>query len=86
VEGADEVLVDKLIALGIISVLDLSDVGPDPLVSELKMEPDFAERLVDAADREAKLAAAAESERKQAERELAQQSRTVDAGNPERDE
>ena len=27
VEGADEVLVDKLIALGIISVLDLDDVG-----------------------------------------------------------
>ena len=32
VEGADEVLVDKLIALGIISVLDLDDVGVEPLV------------------------------------------------------
>ena len=84
VEGADEVLVDKLIALGIISVLDLSDVGPDPLVSELKMEPDFAERLVDAADKEAKTAAA-ESERKQAEKELAQQSRSFSAGSEERD-
>jgi N utilization substance protein A len=86
VEGADDVLVDKLIALGIISVLDLSDVGPDPLVSELKLEAGFADRLVEAADREAKTAAAAESERKQAERELAQQARAVDAGNEERDE
>jgi len=85
-EGADDVLVDKLIALGIISVLDLSDVGPEPLVSELKLEAGFAERLVDAADREAKTAAAAESERKQAERELAQQGKTLDAGNEERDE
>jgi N utilization substance protein A len=86
VEGADEVLVDKLIALGIISVLDLSDVGPEPLVAELKMDANFAERLVEAADKEAKTAAAAESERKQAERELAQQGRTLNAGNEERDE
>lgn len=83
VQGADEVLVDKLIALGIISVLDLSDVGPEPLVSELKLDGDFAKRLVEAADREAKTAAA-ESERKQAERELAQQGRTVNAGDEER--
>jgi N utilization substance protein A len=85
VEGADEVLVDKLIALGIISVLDLSDVGPEPLVSELKLTSDLAERLVEAADREAK-AVAAESDRKQAEKELAQQSRAVSATDERRDE
>lgn len=85
VEGADEVLVDKFIALGIISVLDLADVGPEPLVGELKLDADFAERLVEAADKEAK-SAAAESERKQAERELAQQGRTLNAGNEERDD
>jgi N utilization substance protein A len=38
VEGADDVIVDKLIALGIISVLDLDDVGTDPLVAELKLD------------------------------------------------
>jgi len=83
-EGADDVLVDKLIALGIISVLDLSDVGPDPLVGELKLNPDFASRLVETADREAKTAAA-ESERKQAEKALAQQSRSFSAGSEERE-
>jgi N utilization substance protein A len=85
VEGADEVLVDKLIALGIISVLDLSDVGPDPLVGELKLTSDLAERLVEAADKEAKTVAA-ESDRKQAEKELAQQGRTLDASAERRDE
>lgn len=85
VEGADDVLVDKLIALGIISVLDLDDVGPEPLVSELKLEPDFAERLVEAADNEAK-AMTAEAEQKQAERELAQQTNTLDAVSEERNE
>jgi N utilization substance protein A len=84
-EGADDVLVDKLIALGVISVLDLSDVGPDPLVSELKLASDFAERLVEAADREAKTVAA-ESDRKQAEKELAQQGQAVDASEERRDE
>lgn len=78
VEGADEVLVDKLIALGIISVLDLDDVGPDPLVAELKLDREFAQRLVEAADREAK-ALTAEADKKQAKKQLAQPARAVDA-------
>jgi N utilization substance protein A len=77
VEGADDVLVDKLIALGIISVLDLDDVGPEPLVSELALVPDLATRLVQAADREAK-AMTAEAEQRQAEKELAQQGEGAD--------
>jgi N utilization substance protein A len=83
VEGADDVLVDKLIALGIISVLDLDDVGPEPLVAELGLEPDFSRGLVEGASREAK-ALAAESERKQAEKELAQQTNVSDV--PEKDQ
>ena len=74
VEGADEVLVDKLIALGIISVLDLDDVGVEPLVGELKLDRGFAERLVKAGDREAK-AMVAEADQKQAEKELSQQAK-----------
>jgi len=83
VEGADDILVDKLIALGIISVLDLDDVGPEPLVAELGLERAFAERLRDGVDKEAK-ALAAESDRKQAEKELAQQTNVSDA--PEQDQ
>jgi N utilization substance protein A len=75
VEGADDVIVDKLIALGIISVLDLDDVGSEPLVNELQLEPDLAGRLIDAADHAAK-ALAAEAEKKQADKALAQQAKT----------
>ena len=75
VEGTDDVLVDKLIALGIISVLDIDDVGAEPLVGELGLDMDYAVKLVEAANAEAK-AMAAESDRKQAEKELAQQTRS----------
>jgi N utilization substance protein A len=77
VEGAGDVIVDKLIALGIISVLDLDDVGTDPLVAELKLDRALAQRLVEAADREAK-ALTAEADHKQAQKQLAQQARTLE--------
>ena len=54
VEGADDTTVDKLIALGVISILDLDDVGAGPLVSELAVELELAERLVKAAVEKAK--------------------------------
>jgi len=76
VEGADEIIVDKLIALGVISVLDLDDISAEPLISELKIEPDLAERIVEAASKEAK-AQATEAEQKQAEKELAQQTNQI---------
>jgi len=76
VEGADEIIVDKLIALGVISVLDLDDISAEPLISELKIEPDLAERIVEAASKEAK-AQAIEAEQKQAEKELAQQTNQI---------
>ncbi|MHC4735042.1 MAG: transcription termination factor NusA [Planctomycetota bacterium] len=37
VEAADDMVVDKLIALGVISVLDLDDVGTEPLINELNI-------------------------------------------------
>jgi N utilization substance protein A len=77
VKGADDVVVDKLIALGIISVLDVDDVGTEPLINELKLEPDVAERLVAAAEEAAKNLAT-ESKQKQAEKELAQQTSKTD--------
>lgn len=58
VPGGDDTLVDKLLALGIISVMDLEEVGEQPLIKELKLEPSFAEAIVDAAIEAAKKAAA----------------------------
>jgi N utilization substance protein A len=76
VEDADDVIVDKLIALGVISVLDLDEVGVEPLVNELKIDPNVAERLLAAASKEAEILAA-EAKQKQAEKELAQQADTI---------
>jgi N utilization substance protein A len=72
VEAADDTVVDKLIALGVISVLDLDDVGAEPLISELNIDSETAEKLVAAAAEEAKRLAA-ESKQKQVEKESAQQ-------------
>ncbi len=72
VEAADDTVVDKLIALGVISVLDMEDVGVEPLVSEIDVASDIAEKLVAAAVEQVK-SLATESEQKQAEKELAQQ-------------
>ncbi|MBN2139147.1 MAG: transcription termination factor NusA [Sedimentisphaerales bacterium] len=69
VDGIDESLVDKLIALGIISVLDMDDVGVEPLVSELGIATEVAEKLVEAARKEVK-AIAAESESKQSKEDM----------------
>jgi len=72
VEGADDTLVDKLIALGVISILDLDEVGTEPLIEELKIDTGVAEKLVAAAVEEAKRLAA-ESEKNQAESILAKE-------------
>ena len=77
VEAADDTIVDKLIALGVISVLDVDDVGPEPLINELNIDTEMAEKLVAAASEEAKRLAA-ESKQKQAEDLLQQQTEAVE--------
>ena len=63
---SDDTTVDKLIALGVISVLDLEDVGPEPLGSELQLDPEISKKMVQAASEHAKVIAA-ESKKTQAE-------------------
>ncbi|HUW20595.1 MAG TPA: transcription termination factor NusA [Sedimentisphaerales bacterium] len=75
----DETLVDKLIALGAISVLDLEDVGTEPLINELNIDAEIAEKLVTAAAEETKRLAA-ESKKKQAEDMLQQQTEATNNG------
>lgn len=58
IEGVDDSFVDKLLALGIISVLDLEEVGTGPLVEELGIELQLAEQVIRAAGDAAKKAAA----------------------------
>jgi N utilization substance protein A len=76
IKGADEstldTVVDKLIALGVISALDLEDVGSEPLINELDIKSELAEELISAASEEAKRLAA-EPQKKQAEDILEQE-------------
>jgi hypothetical protein len=55
----------------------LDDVGVEPLVNELNIGADLAEKLVTAAHQEA-TNLAAESKKKQAEKEMAEQTNTLD--------
>jgi N utilization substance protein A len=77
VKGVDEAMVDKLIALGVISVTDLEDVGVEPLINELNIDPEISEKLVTAAAKEAERLAE-ESKQNEAEKELAQQTKVGD--------
>jgi len=57
IEGVDDILIDKMIALGLISLFDVQEVGPSPLVSELGVAEDLAKQIVEVAAAKADKAA-----------------------------
>ena len=61
IEEVQDTFVDKLLALGIISVLDLEEVGTGPLVEELEIEQTLAQKIITAAEEAAKEATVVES-------------------------
>jgi N utilization substance protein A len=75
VEGADDTIVDKLIALGIISIGDLDDVGVEPLVNELKISAEIAGKLIAAIPKEIERLDT-ESKKEEIEKQLSQQIKT----------
>ncbi len=77
VEEADDTTVDKLIALGVISIADLDDVGVEPLINELKINADVAEKLVAAAAKEVENISN-ENGQNEAEKHLARQAKASD--------
>lgn len=87
VEGITEEMVDRLAALGMISVFDIEEVGPDVLVNELGIERSVAEAAVAAAAVKAREVAEQqakekeEAERKRREEEAAAR-RLLEAGIP----
>ncbi|MFA6176460.1 MAG: transcription termination factor NusA [Phycisphaerae bacterium] len=54
VEGLSPTFVDKLIALGIISVLDLAEIGAEPLVKEIGISSELAAQVIKTAEELAK--------------------------------
>lgn len=74
VEGMNEEMVDRLAALGVISVFDCEDVGAEYLASTLEIEAELAERVVlTAADRAKIVAEQQQKEKEEAEKRKAQQ-------------
>ena len=57
VEGVTQEMVDKTIALGLIDVRDIEEVGTGPLMEELGLTEEVAQVVVDKAAEEAKLVA-----------------------------
>lgn len=54
VEGADEMIAEKITLLGLINVMDIEEVGFEPLVEELGITQELGERIVAACGVEAK--------------------------------
>jgi len=54
IEGLDDTFIDKLIALGIISVLDLAEIGTEPLINEIGLPPEMAKKVIHLAEELAK--------------------------------
>jgi N utilization substance protein A len=69
IEGVDEALLDRMVALGVINLLDIEEVGSEPLVKELQITAELAEKIVTVATEEAKRVAAEDAARKAAEEE-----------------
>ncbi len=81
IEGVTDIMIDKLMAMGIISLGDVEEVGTEPLVAELELTEDLAAKVVEVAAGEskrleaeaaaAKELAAAEAAKQEAERAAA---------------
>ncbi len=46
IPGVDSTIVDQIIAMGMVNVLDVEEVGPEPLINELNMDRELAQKIV----------------------------------------
>jgi len=54
IEGADPTLLDKIVAMGMVSAADVEEVGDEPLVTELDIEQELAKKVVERCAEEAR--------------------------------
>src|SRR5215211_5586841 len=66
IEGITQEMVDKVIALGLIDVRDIEEVGTGPLMEELGLEEETAQKVVDRCAEEAKIVAVEQEAKKKA--------------------
>lgn len=69
VDGVDSTVINQIIAMGMVSVVDVEEVGPAPLVKELEMNRDLAQRIVVQCAEEAKRVSEQQAEAKKAKQE-----------------
>src|SRR5687768_3765693 len=67
IEGIAQEHVDKIVAMGLIDVRDIEEVGAGPLMEELGMEEELAQRVVERCADEAKVVASEQEAKKAAE-------------------
>src|SRR3954463_7978977 len=67
IEGITQEMVDKVIALGLIDVRDIEEVGTGPLMEELGLDEETAEKVVDLCAAEAKIVAVEQEAKKKAD-------------------
>jgi N utilization substance protein A len=66
-EGITQEMVDKVIALGLIDVRDIEEVGTGPLMEELGLTEELAQQIVDRCTSEAKIVATEQEAKKAAD-------------------
>lgn len=69
IEGVEDVMLDKLLALGLISLADVAEVGTEPLVNELGVTEELGKKIVEVAGQAAERIAIEDAARKAAEQE-----------------
>jgi len=67
IEGISQEMVDKVIALGLIDVRDMEEVGTGPLMEELGLDEATAQKVVDRCAEEAKIVAVEQEAKKTAD-------------------
>src|SRR5271170_3608914 len=70
VEGVTEQMLDRMVALGVINLLDIEEVGTEPLIKELEIPQELAEKILSVAVEDAKRIATEDAVRKAAEDEV----------------
>ncbi|MCD6303374.1 MAG: hypothetical protein J7M21_00245, partial [Planctomycetes bacterium] len=79
VEGVDSTIVDKIVAMGMVSVLDVEEVGPEPLINELDLDRQLAQQIVVRCAEAAKAAAEKQAAEAEAKKQAAEAERKAAA-------
>ncbi|MFI4917736.1 MAG: transcription termination factor NusA [Phycisphaerales bacterium JB060] len=81
IDEIDEKMVDRLAALGMISVFDVEEIGADMLATELELSPETAARAVELASERAKVVAEEQArEKEEAEKRRQEEQARIASG------